>query len=167
MRALIIALPVFLILAVSAKLAFDAMRVADPTDPNYHKVLLEQDLALVEGRCSEPEGLDRRLLQQTWFASQAHQDIAMVFGQSSFSMYDGAESSKLSVEGAFCIEGNTLQVRYFETTFVPTEIGFGEIRFGRTVRPLQEGSIQITKIDRNEMSFVRDKDVERTVFRKD
>ncbi len=146
-------------------LAINSKDVIDSNDPNYDDLYQERMLSLVNNRCSGPEGIDRRLLQQSWFYTENFQDIAVVFGQASFSLHEPREFSTLK-EGAYCIEGSTLQVQYFTTEFVPTNFDFGELTFSPKISRENTGKIVITRLDSNEMSFILDEGEEQTVYRK-
>lgn len=155
---------VAMLLFFAGMLAINSRGVIDTDDPNYDELYQEKMISLVDGRCSGPEGINRRLLQQTWFYSRDFQNIAMAFGQATFSLHDRTEFS-ISKEGAYCIDGSALQIQYFSTEFVPTSFGFGEITFGPKISPENKAAIIITALDNSEMSFILDNGEEQTVYR--
>lgn len=157
---------VCLLLIVGIKLLVDTRGAIDPKAADYTQLLLQHESALVRGRCSGPENIDRWALQQTWFDTPAFENVAIVFGQSSFTEYDPIEPSMPITKGAFCIEGNTLQVRYFESRFVPIRIGFDKISYGHKIRPLEEDTVTILSIDTQKMEFIRSGKNGTTIFRK-
>lgn len=96
--------------------------------------------ALSKGRCTEPDEVDRWLLQQSWFHDAAATRLAGIFGSSSFGLYNDDDLQPLETHAAFCISGREMRVRYYERQPVPISIGWGdphgiEIKFGTRVVP--------------------------------
>lgn len=140
---------VFTVLAVVCCTYFFFSRQAT-TDP---ELIVEAVKELASGMCQEPEGLNRHLLQQTWFNDSNYTQVAGAFGQHSFSLYQQSATEQLHVEGAYCIEGNTLRVKYFNRRFVPIGINLTEmyISFGAKLVPKGKDSITVKELDQNHM----------------
>jgi hypothetical protein len=107
--------------------------------------------ALSQGQqCTQPEEIERSLLQQTWFHDEASTRVAGLFGQTSFGLYSGDARTLMETEGAFCISGRELRVRYYEKQHVPISITLGDphgirIEFGAKIIPL--GTDRLTVIE--------------------
>jgi len=126
----------------------------DVTDSS--EKILEQKLKIVQGKCTESEKLDRWLLQQTWFHSDNFSEVAMVFDQVSFSFYKKGESIENQIEGAFCINGNDLIVRYYETKIFPKGFDFKSIsdwsiKYGSKIKPLEEDIVTVKKLTKKQI----------------
>jgi hypothetical protein len=101
--------------------------------------LYAHELSLVSARCTKAESVDRWLLQQSWFHDPGFTQLAGAFGQTSFTLFQVGTPTK-ETEGAFCISGNDLMVRYYERRFVPIRIRPSKmsIEFGTKLVPLGE-----------------------------
>jgi hypothetical protein len=104
-----------------------------------------------EQRCTEPEEIERSLLQQTWFHDEASTRVAGLFGQTSFGLYSGDEQTPVETHGAFCISGKELRVRYYERQHVPISMAFGDphgitIKFGAKIIPLEPDRISVLEL---------------------
>ena len=113
---------------------------------------------LVEGKCTKPEMLNRTLLQQTWFHSDKFIKVGIVFDQTSFTYYKNTDNStEKRIEGAFCINGKDLIVRYYKVDYVPSKIDFKStnttISFSRKIRPLNEGGITVIELTKKIMTL--------------
>lgn len=117
----------------------------------------------LEGVCTKPEKIDRWLLQQSWFYDSGHKNIAGAFGQTSFSLYPKNKKSdskhKKELEALFCIDGNELNIIYYETKFHPNSISFGNgsivsVSFGRKLKLLGEDVVQVTGLTEEKMTLV-------------
>ncbi len=122
-----------------------------------------QELALVQGKCTNPENIDRWLLQQSWFYDEQFTQLAGAFGQSSFSLYERGGKIGQRTEGAFCIAGNDLVVRYFKTRHVPVDFEFRSlsdwtIKLGTKLEPAGDDrySVQELTSKRMVLSFASD-----------
>jgi hypothetical protein len=107
--------------------------------------LSSHELSLVSARCTKAESLDRSLLQQSWFHDPAFTRLGGAFGQTSFSLD--------RKEGAFCISGTDLMVRYYERRFVPIRVRLSElaIDFGTKLVPLGEDVYSVRELTKDKM----------------
>ncbi|MCJ8305126.1 hypothetical protein [Shewanella sp.] len=124
---------------------------------------------LVAGMCQKEEKLDRWLLQQTWFHSEQFSKIAMVFDHVGFSLYKKDEPIGDRVDGAFCINGNDLIVRYYKTSFVPNSFEFSSfsdwsIKLGRKTKPLGEDIFTVNELTKNKITIRLKNDNREYVF---
>jgi hypothetical protein len=112
-----------------------------------------QELQLVRAKCTQPESVDRWLLQQSWFYDQHFTELAGGFGQSSFSLYEKGDAKRKPVEGAFCINGNTLVVRYFNRRAVPIKLRLNDLAvdFGTKLVALGEDTYTVRELTKKRM----------------
>ena len=121
--------------------------------------------SFVAGRCQKAEAVDRWLLQQSWFHDPAFTRLAGGFGQTSFSIY-GLRTPSDVTEGAFCINGTDLMVRYFKRRLVPEGISLGplSVSFGVRLRPLGEDIYSVRELTKDKMVLVFASDGREHVF---
>ena len=117
------------------------------------KELLELEINLVKGKCTQPEMINRHFLQQSWFYDNGYTELAGAFGQNGFSLYQQGNDEPTPLEGAFCIEGKNLHVKYFKRHFVQMNINLSEknIQFGTKLEPLGEDTFTVKEIDAKHM----------------
>lgn len=122
-------------------------------------------LSLVSGRCTEPESVDRRLLQQTWFHDQQFTQLAGIFGQTSFTLYAPGEMIA-NTEGAYCIVGDTLHVRYYERVFVPVgaDLSRLSVTFGARLNPMETDSFVVRDLTGHRLRLAFSSDGREHVF---
>lgn len=108
---------------------------------------------LVEGKCTQRETVNRWLLQQSWFHDQDFKELAGGFGQYSFSMYERDAPTKNPIEGAYCISGTALVVRYFDRSFVPVRLRVSDLAvdFGTKLKPLGDDTFEIRELTKERM----------------
>jgi hypothetical protein len=134
---------------------------------------MEQESRLVEGKCTKSEMINRWLLQQSWFYDEQYTDLAGAFGQVSFGMFNKGNPKKEYIQGAFCIAGNNLIVRYYETSAVPNSFEFRSlsdwtIKFGSKIKPLGEDIYKVQELTEKRMTLRFQSDGNEHVFyRKD
>ena len=121
---------------------------------------------LVHAKCTQPEMVDRHLLQQSWFHDENFSELAGAFGQFTFSLYERGTAEPSPLEGAYCIEGKILHVRYFERSYVPVRIRPTEmaIEFGTTLKPLGEDMITVRELNNERMVLSFNSDGSERVF---
>ena len=141
----------------NSKSAFDAYQ-SDSQEPNNEEIF-----SMIEGRCSGPEEIDRKLLHRTWFFTPEYRNYAIVFDPVSFGIREQHDLANLK-EAAYCIEGNTLQIQFFTTKFIPTKFESGELILTPKRSKESKGVIVITEISSKEMSFILDEGEEITVY---
>ncbi len=133
---------------------------------------IAQEKYLTEGMCCNPEEVDRHLLQQTWFHSENFENVAMVFGQYSFSYYKTPGDFENHTEGAFCIDRKDLKIKYFKTTFQPNGIEFNKdsiitIKFGAKIKPLATDILKIIKLTTKKLAIkIHSTNEEQTFYRR-
>jgi hypothetical protein len=122
--------------------------------------------SLVEEACSGQETIDRWLLQQSWFYDEEFSELAGAFGQYSFSLYERDSSLNEMIEGVFCIDGNRLKVKYFESRFVPVTIDFSErtINFGQKFKVVGDDLFTVIELTEKMMLIEYASDGETHVF---
>ena len=125
---------------------------------------------LVDGRCSGSEAVNRSHLQQTWFDTPDYSNVAMAFGQYSFSTYGSGALGENREEGAFCIEDKTLEVVYLQLEF---KFSWGdlfskfELSWKGRREPLTDGKITILHLDAKVLRLrIEENGVEKTFYRK-
>src|SRR5882672_7721078 len=108
---------------------------------------------LIEGKCAQRETVDRWLLQQSWFHDQDFRELAGAFGQYSFSMYERGAPTKNPIEGAYCISGTNLVVRYFDRRFVPVRLRVSDLAvdFGTRLKPLGADTFEVRELTKERM----------------
>lgn len=158
----------YLALAISAVLVsfLVARYFYDENSPAVARSIeatLEQEARLVQGRCTKTEEIDRWLLQQSWFYDQQFTDVAGAFGQSSFGMFERGNPKHSLIEGAFCIEGRNLFVRYFKEYYIPSGFEFRSpsdwaIKYSSKLVPLEEDVFAVQELSKKRMilKFVSD-----------
>ena len=119
-----------------------------------------EEAKLVDGKCSHPELIDRWLLQQSWFHDERFTKLAGAFGQSSFGLYQEGGMGQEPLEGAFCIDGNNLVVRYFKRRYVPVGLRPGAltIEFGTKLHAMGEDTYVVQELteERLVLTFASD-----------
>ena len=125
----------------------------------------ELEESFVSGRCEKAEEVDRWLLQQTWFHDPAFASLAGVFGNHSFGLYDQHDPLN-EVEGAFCIDGNDLMVRYYERSFVPVAADLTKlsVKFGVKLSPMHKDVFTVRELSKDKMVLVFASDSREHVF---
>ena len=120
------------------------------------KEIAAQELELVDGKCTQSESVDRWLLQQSWFYDEHFTELAGAFGQSSFILHERGNAKRKPVEGAFCINGKDLVVRYFDRRAVPIRFRLSElaIDFGTKLVPLGEDTYTVRELTKERMVLV-------------
>lgn len=128
--------------------------------------ILAKELELIEGRCSQPEAINRHLLQQSWFYDESYTQLAGAFGQSSFGLYKKDTPEIEEINGAFCIDENRLEVRYFNRRFVPMKIDFSElsVQLGTKIDALEEDTYTLIELNRKRMVLEFSSDGNQHVF---
>lgn len=159
----IVATAVVLVL-LAAYVVWNAMTAARTPDE-----VASREADLVQGRCTESEAIDRWLLQQSWFYDQAFTRLAGAFGQSSFSLYKNGDTTKPPLEGAFCINGSDLIVRYYERHFVPVMVRPSKlsVEFGTKLTPLGQDIYRVKELTKDRMVLNFESDgLEHVFYRK-
>ena len=143
----IVAATVALVL-LSAYVAWNAMTAARTFEEE-----ISREADLVQGQCTESETIDRWLLQQSWFYDQAFTSLAGAFGQSSFSLYKNGDTTQPPLQGAFCINGNDLIVRYYKRYFVPVMVRPSKlsVEFGTKLKPLGQDIYRVKELNKHRM----------------
>lgn len=125
---------------------------------------------LVQDRCTENGAIDRRLLQQTWYDSKEFLNFAMIFDSVSFSITD---KPKLEgrIDGAFCINGNDLMVRYYRTNFIPNKVNMSKnnlnVKMATQLKLQGKETITVKEITSDKMILkFHSTGEERTLYRK-
>lgn len=121
--------------------------------------------SLVAHRCEKSEAVDRRLLQQSWFHDAEFTRLAGAFGRTSFSLYDTQTPSD-AIEGAFCVDGTDLMVRYFERQPVPMKVSVDplSVSYGFKLRPLGEDIYSVRELTESRMILTFASDGREHVF---
>ena len=140
--------------------------------PKENVIYLQQK-SMLEGLCepSSTEGVDRWLLQQSWFHDSSFQEIAGAFGDVAFTLYIQGSNSEEKVEGVYCIEGDTLKVQFYETRrklqcFDLNSNGLSMQYEGR-LKPKEKESIRIVSLDKKQMVlYFESQNREQRLYRK-
>ncbi len=145
------ALGAALLIFLAAKMLYDGIGAARTMEE-----IAEQELRLLRGKCAGVETIDRWLLQQSWFHDEHFTELAGAFGQYSFSLYERGGAKQQRTEGAFCIAGNDLVVRYFKTNHVPVALEFRSfsdwiIKFGTKLEPVGEDLYSVGELTQKRM----------------
>lgn len=160
MRALGWSLVVVLLLIATPVLLL--MRLSHGVARNREEISALE--AALKPQCTNAESVDRWLLQQSWFHDPGFAKLAAMFGQDTFSLHEEGDPAK-SVEGAFCIDGKKLVVRYFQRDFVPISVRFPfRIEFGTRLEPLGEDSFVVQELTKERMTLMVASDRQEHVF---
>ena len=124
------------------------------------------EMNFVKGRCTQPEMINRHFLQQSWFHDSNFSELAGAFGQYSFSLYQQDNFDSTPIEGAFCIEGKNLHVRYYKRHFVPISMNISElsIQFGTKLKALSEDTFTVKELNKKRMVLLFSSDGNEHVF---
>ncbi len=128
--------------------------------------ITEIEMNLVKGRCTQAEMINRHFLQQSWFHDNNYSELAGAFGQYSFSLYQQENTNSTPIEGAFCIEGKNLRVRYYKRRFVPVSINISEwsIQFDAKLKALREDTFTVKELNQKRMVLLFSSDGNEHVF---
>jgi len=144
-----------LLLVATAILILDSLGASRSSEEVSAEVV-----QLVDGKCTQPELIDRSLLQKSWFYDEGFSKLAGGFGQSGFALYQEGAWERGPLEGAYCIDGKEIIVRYFERRHVPVGLRPSEltIEFGTKLRALGEDiySVQELTEERMVLTFASD-----------
>ncbi len=124
------------------------------------------EMALVKDRCVQPEAVDRSLLQQSWFYDREYTRLAGGFGQHNFLLYDRKDTDSIPDNGAFCIDGKKLHVKYYKPHLVPVSINIFRLRiqFGTKLKPLAEDTFMVKELDERHMVLFFSSDNKEHIF---